>query len=198
MSEERTLSACWFRHLAETNFLQCLWDNTSFQLGTLRLLVLTLFAGEARVTPVKRNSHREVRNLDRKLPSFVREGLEAQRATAKVKASALKELGKPKRDRTILSAIKSKQVLRFKYNGKERIVEPQTYGISIAGREVLRARQVSGESGSGQLRMAKLFDLEKISNLRKAGTAFAGALPAHYPKDSAMVEVFATLPKPTK
>ena len=115
---------------------------------------------------------------------------------AKVKANALKELGKPRRDRTILSAIKNKQILRFKYNGKERIVEPQTYGISIAGREVLRARQVGGESGSGQLRMAKLFDLEKISQLRKAGTAFAAALPAHNPSDSAMV--FATLPKPTK
>jgi hypothetical protein len=97
-----------------------------------------------------------------------------------------------------VSAIKNKQVLRFKYDGKERIVEPQTYGISIAGREVLRARQVGGESGSGQLRMAKLFDLEKISNLRKAGTAFSGALPAHNPNDHVMVEVFATLPKPTK
>jgi len=104
-----------------------------------------------------------------------------RRATAKVKANALKTLGKPRRDRTILSAIKNKQVLRFKYNGKERIVEPQTYGISIAGREVLRARQVGGESGSGQLRMAKLFDLKKISQLRKAGTAFAASLPAHNP-----------------
>jgi len=149
---------------------------------------------------VKRNSIPETRTSNGgKLPSFVREGLEAhRRATAKVKASALKTLGKPRRDRTILSAIKNKQVLRFMYNGKERIVEPQTYGISIAGREVLRARQVGGESGSGQLGMAKLFDLEKISNLRKAGSAFAGALPAHNPKDSAMVEVFATLPKPTK
>jgi hypothetical protein len=139
-------------------------------------------------------------NLERRKTShFVREGLKAhRRATEKVKANALKTLRKPRRDRTILSAIKNKQVLRFKYNGKERIVEPQTYGISIAGREVLRARQVGGESGSGQLRMAKLFDLEKISQLRKAGTTFAAALPAHNPSDSAMVEVFATLPKPTK
>ena len=146
---------------------------------------------------MKRNSHRETHpSNNRKLPNFIREGLEAhRRATEKVKAKALKELGKPRRDRTILSAIKSKQVLRFKYNGKEQIVEPQTYGISIAGREVLRARQVGGESGSGQLQMAKLFDLEKISHLRKVGTAFAAALPAHNPNDSAMVEVFATLPK---
>ena len=87
---------------------------------------------------------------------FCREGLEASSRDRKGESECAKTLGKPRRDRTILSAIKSKQVLRFKYNGKERIVEPQTYGISIAGREVLRARQVGGESGSGQLRMAKL------------------------------------------
>src|SRR5215211_6525082 len=147
---------------------------------------------------MKRNSQREVRNLDEgKLPDFVRDGLEAhRRASRNVKANALKQLGKPKRDRTIRSAIKNKEVLRFKYNGKERIVEPQTYGISIAGREVLRAHQIGGRNGSGPLRMAKLFDLEKISNLRKAGTVFGKALSAHNPKDSAMVEVFATLPKP--
>jgi hypothetical protein len=155
------------------------------------------FAGEAHVTPMKRNSHQEVRNLDDGTPDFVREGLAAhRRASRNVKANALKQLGKPKRDRTILSAIKNKEVLRFNYNGKERIVEPQTYGVSIAGREVLRAHQIGGRSSSGQVRMAKLFDLEKISNLRKTGMVFGAALPAHNPKDSAMVEVFATLPKP--
>lgn len=115
-----------------------------------------------------------------------------------MKPSGLKQLAKPQRNRTILSAIKNKEVLRFRYNGKERIVEPQTYGISIAGREVLRAHQVGGASSSGQLRMAKLFDLEKISNLRKTGRAFTGALPAHNPNDSAMVEIFATLPRPKR
>jgi hypothetical protein len=146
---------------------------------------------------VKKNSYPETRNPGGgKLPRFIQEGLEAhRRATERVKASALKELGRPRRDRTILSAIRNKQVLRFNYNGKERFVEPQTYGVSIAGREVLRAHQIGGGSGSGQLRMAKLFDLEKMSNLRKVGTVFEGALSAHNPKDSAMVEIFATLPK---
>ena len=146
---------------------------------------------------MKRKSHRETRNSNGgQLPNFVREGLEAhRRATEKVKANALMHLGKPRRDRVILSAIKNTQVLRFTYNGKERVVEPQTYGISIAGREVLRAHQIGGRSTSGQVRMAKLFDLEKISNLRKEGTVFRAALSAHNPNDSAMVEIFATLPK---
>ena len=133
----------------------------------------------------------------RKLPSFVQEGLEAhRRGTEKVKANALKQLGKPRRDRTILSAIKNKHVLRFDYNGRERIVEPQTYGISIPGREVLRAHQIGGRAGSGQLRMAKLFDLKKMLNLRKEETAFTSGLSAHNPHDSAMVEIFATRPRP--
>ena len=93
-----------------------------------------------------------------------------------MKANALKTLGKPRRDRTILSAIKNKQVLRFKYNGKERIVEPQTYGISIAGREVLRARQVGRESGSGQLRMAKSVRSGKDFAATKSGNCLRSSL----------------------
>lgn len=113
---------------------------------------------------MKRRSDLETLALDeKKVRRFARQELEAhRRATEKVKANALKQLGKPKRDRTILSAIKNKEVLRFNYHGKERIVGPQTYGISIAGREVLRAHQIAGASGSGQLRIAKLFDLEKF------------------------------------
>ena len=47
MSGERTLPACWFRHLAETNFSECLWDNTSFRatnIASLRALGLDLAA----------------------------------------------------------------------------------------------------------------------------------------------------------
>jgi hypothetical protein len=82
---------------------------------------------------MNKNVSHAASGLDKKrLPKFVRDGLEAHyRATARVKAAALKQLGEPKRDRTILSAIKNKNVLRFNYNGKERIVEPQTYGISM-------------------------------------------------------------------
>jgi hypothetical protein len=97
-------------------------------------------------------------------------------------------------DQTIVSAIKNKEVLKFIYNGKLRIVEPQTYGVSSAGREVLRARQIGGGSRSGQSRIAKLFDLEKIVGLKKTGDHFCKALPQHNPNDNAMVEIFASLP----
>lgn len=103
---------------------------------------------------------------------------------------------KPKADPLIISAIRRKSVLQFNYNGKMRIVEPQTYGLSTTGREVLRAWERPGSNGFKGSGMAKLFDLEKISGLRETGQTFPGALPAHNPDDAAMKEVFATLSKP--
>ena len=44
--------------------------------------------------------------------------------------------------------------------------------------------------------MAKLFALEKISKLQLTKETFPQALSAHNPVDSAMTEVFASLPKP--
>jgi hypothetical protein len=60
---------------------------------------------------------------------------------------------------------------------------------------VLRARQIGGGSRSGQSQIAKLFDLKKISALRKTGVHFERALPEHNPNDSAMAEIFASLPR---
>ena len=99
---------------------------------------------------------------------------------------------------TIVAAIKNKEVLRFIYNDKERAVEPQTYGISTAGHEVLRARQVRGGSRSGSSRIAKLFDIEKMSDLMTTGARFEKALAEHNPDDTAMMKVFASLPRPNK
>jgi hypothetical protein len=100
------------------------------------------------------------------------------------------------RNELIITAIRRKLVLKFRYNGKLRTVEPQTYGLSATGREVLRAYERPATNGAKRSGMAKLFDLKKISGLRESGQTFQEALPAHNPDDSAMVEVFATLPKP--
>jgi len=102
----------------------------------------------------------------------------------------------PKQHNVILSAIKNRDVLRFLYEGRERTVEPQTYGMSYTGRYVLRGYQTGGESSSGRTKMAKLFDIAKISNLQRTGAKLQQALSSHNPEDSAMMEVFASLPRP--
>lgn len=100
-----------------------------------------------------------------------------------------------KRDSVFIAAILRKEVLSFNYEGEPRVVEPQSYGVGRSGRRLLRARQTGGGSRSGQQRIAKLFDEKKISALQKTGARFAKALPEHNPDDSAMTEVWASLPR---
>ena len=130
-----------------------------------------------------------------KEPAFIARGLRAHKnATRKILAIE-RQIG-IQRDPLIISAIRRKSVLKFSYNGKLRTVEPQTYGLSTTGREVLRAYERPATNGARRSGMAKLFDLKKISGLRESGQTFQEALPAHNPDDSAMVEIFATLPAP--
>ena len=128
-------------------------------------------------------------------PAFIARGLRAHKnATRKILAIE-RQIG-IQRDPLIISAIRRKSVLKFSYNGKLRTVEPQTYGLSTTGREVLRAYERPATNGARRSGMAKLFDLKKISGLRESEQTFQEALPAHNPDDSAMVEIFATLPAP--
>ena len=107
------------------------------------------------------------------------------------KAEGMKE----DRGEILQKAIEKRRVVRFWYNGKERIVEPQTYGISTTGNEVLRAYQRGGGSTSGAGPQLKLFEVAKISRLALTDEVFTDARPEHNPQDRAMVEVLATLPK---
>ncbi|PYJ21355.1 MAG: hypothetical protein DME99_08020 [Verrucomicrobia bacterium] len=100
------------------------------------------------------------------------------------------------KEKVIVSAICNRNVLEFLYNGKPRIVEPQTYGISTAGHPLLRGYQRAGGSGSGQAKGLRLFETAKISRLKRTGEQFTKARPEHNPSDSAMKEVRATLPLP--
>jgi len=104
----------------------------------------------------------------------------------------------PKYHDLFISTIAGRDVLKFLYEGHVRIVEPQTYGMSYTGRYVLRGYQTGGKSRSGQSKIAKLFDVAKISKLHRSGEHFKDALPSHNPQDSAMKVVFATLPKASK
>src|ERR1043166_1024017 len=102
---------------------------------------------------------------------------------------------RPNQHHVLVAAIQRREVSRFFYEGYERIVEPQTYGMSFKDRYVLRALQTGRARDSGQTQIAKLFDVAKISKLETTGEHFEEALPSHNPQDSAMKVVFATLPK---
>ena len=131
----------------------------------------------------------------KKLSQMIRLAKSIPQKAQETKTSALKPGDRKEQGSLLMSAIAKREVLAFFYDEEERIVEPQTYGMSKAGREVLRARQIGGGSRSGESQIAKLFDVEKISNLKRTGGHFAEALPQHNPNDSAMAEVFASLPR---
>lgn len=91
-------------------------------------------------------------------------------------------------NQTIIEAIRSKQRLRFTYNGKTRIAEPQCYGIGTKGTELLRVHQLQGGS-----QREPLFDVAKISDLTTLDEFFALPGPNYKRDDSAMKVILAQL-----
>ena len=89
---------------------------------------------------------------------------------------------------SIVAAIAGKRRLRFVYNDRDRIAEPQCYGIGTKGTELLRAHVVTGHRLP-----AALFDVAKIADLTVLDDTFDTPGPGYRRDDSAMVTIFAQL-----
>ena len=85
----------------------------------------------------------------------------------------------PEMDQLILTAIRKKCLLRFLYNDKQRIAEPQDYGVQ-KGMVNLFTYQIGGKS-SGHLPEWRKFAVQGISRLELLDGTFAGsrAIPSH-------------------
>jgi hypothetical protein len=88
----------------------------------------------------------------------------------------------------ILESIRTRRRLRFLYNGRVRIAEPQCYGVGTKGTELLRVHQLQG----GDQR-EPLFDVSKITDLVMLDETFAAPGPNYKKDDSAMKTIFAQL-----
>ena len=88
----------------------------------------------------------------------------------------------------ILESIRTRRRLRFLYNGRVRIVEPQCYGMGTKGTELLRGHQLQG----GDQR-EPLFDVSKIEDLVMLDETFTKPGPNYKRDDSAMKTIFAQL-----
>ena len=89
---------------------------------------------------------------------------------------------------SIDDAIRHRRRLRFTYDGKARLVEPQCHGIGTRGTELLRVHQLQG----GATR-EPLFDVSRISDLVVLDETFDRPGPNYTKDDSAMVTIFAQL-----
>lgn len=85
----------------------------------------------------------------------------------------------------IIDAVNGKHVLRFSYDGKDRIVEPHCYGLDNENHDALRAFQL----GAGW----RLFHTSKILSLHHDGTKFRDARAGYNPADKAMKTIYARL-----
>jgi hypothetical protein len=86
----------------------------------------------------------------------------------------------------LCSAITMRQVIRFRYHGGYRVVEPFCYGVSHAGYELLRAYQIEGHSESGSSSGWKLFRVDEMSELSVAEDVRA----SFNPNDPAMEIIY--------
>ncbi|MED5622294.1 WYL domain-containing protein [Ideonella sp. BN130291] len=88
----------------------------------------------------------------------------------------------------LVKAIEQKRRLRFTYNGRTRLVEPQCYGVGIKATELLRAHQLTGGT-----EREPLFDVSKMSQLQVLEETFPRPGPNYRRNDSAMARIFAQL-----
>ena len=96
----------------------------------------------------------------------------------------------------LYSAIENKQLLRFRYKGKERIVEPHDYGIQN-GIVRLLCWQVGGRSGS-RIPGWRLIDVAVMQDYEILDQRFAGNRDAASSKHHRWDEVFIRVGSPEK
>ena len=88
----------------------------------------------------------------------------------------------------LIESLRSRRRLRFVYNGKLRLVEPQCYGIGTRGTVLLRTHQLEGGN-----QREPLFDVSKIQALALLDETFDAPGPNYKRGDSAMATIYAQL-----
>jgi hypothetical protein len=98
------------------------------------------------------------------------------------------------RDQLLRRAIANKRLLRFKYKGNERIVEPHDYGIQNGSVRLL-CWQVGGRSG-GRIPGWRLIDVAGMENCEILDQRFAGNREIVSAKHHRWAEIFVRVEPP--
>jgi len=100
------------------------------------------------------------------------------------------------RDQLLRSAIANRRLLRFKYKGNERIVEPHDYGVQN-GIVRLLCWQVGGQSG-GRIPGWRLIDVAVMQDYQILDQRFAGNREVASGQHRRWDEVFIRVGSPEK
>jgi hypothetical protein len=103
-------------------------------------------------------------------------------------AHAMKDLSTGER---LVLAILDHQVVRMRYQGRDRIIEPHLLGIHEAGEPILVAYQTGGTSESGDVPGWRTFISTAVDEVELTGQQFPGARSDLSAAAHPMIEIFA-------
>lgn len=98
----------------------------------------------------------------------------------------------------ICDAIRARRLLRFVYDGYERVVEPHLYGVNTAGHEMLSAYLVRGWSASESAPGWRTYLIDKMHDTAALAEPFTHTRPEYNPSDSRMAQIFCRLEEPAQ
>ena len=96
----------------------------------------------------------------------------------------------------ICNAIWARRLIRFIYEGYERIVEAHIHGINTANHEALSAYLVGGWSASSPEPGWRNYLVHEMHDIHVLATPFPGPRPGYNPEDPAIRQVYCRLEVP--
>jgi len=93
----------------------------------------------------------------------------------------------------IKTAIENKQLLRFVYKNKIRLVEPYTFGESSSGKDTLSAFQIEGGSDASSDLCWRQFPLRDIKDLSLMDSHFENIREDYHPNNARMNFIYWTV-----
>jgi hypothetical protein len=93
----------------------------------------------------------------------------------------------------ICDAIRTRRLLRFVYDGYERVVEPHLYGVNTAGHEAVRCYLVSGWSSSETSPGWRMYLVDRMEGVAALAESFTGPRGEYNPEDTQMERIYCRL-----
>jgi len=90
----------------------------------------------------------------------------------------------------VCDAVRARRLLRFVYEGYERIVEPHVYGINTQSHEMLSAYIVSGWSASRPESGWRNYLVREMHDVQVLAEPFDGPRGGYNPADDSFRQIF--------
>jgi hypothetical protein len=96
----------------------------------------------------------------------------------------------------ICDAVRARRLIRFVYEGYERVVEPHVYGVNTAGHEAVSGWLVGGWSASAPEPGWRMFLVDEMRDVAALAEPFAGARGGYNPEPAHFTRVYCRLAGP--